>query len=114
MKTLIWFWKLFRIKPEQRDYQKISNADSIWKETVCDMHNEDCVWRKCENCIPRSIEKLFQFYNVDTVIQYCQWETLIVGRKDKKDLRTTKKMMKRLVILKSKNANFTIPNTQSL
>ena len=25
------------------DYQKISNADSIWKETVCDVHNEDCV-----------------------------------------------------------------------
>ena len=58
------------------------------------MHNEDCVWRKCENCTPRSVEKLFPFNNMDTVIQYYQWETVIVERKDKNDLRTTKKMMK--------------------
>ena len=31
---------------------------------------------------------------MDTVIQYYQWETVIVERKDKNDLRTTKKMMK--------------------
>ena len=31
------------------DYKKTSNADSIWKETVCDMYNEDHVWQKCEN-----------------------------------------------------------------
>ena len=76
------------------DYQKISNADSIRKETVCDVHNEDCVWRKCEKWTPRSVEKLFPFNNMDTVIQYYQWETVIVERKDKNDLRTTKKMMK--------------------
>ena len=73
------------------DYQKTLNADSIWKETVCDMYNEDCVRQKCENCTPRSVEKLFPFNNIDNVIQYYQQETVIVERKDKKDLRTTKK-----------------------
>ena len=35
------------------------------------------------------------FNNMDTVIQYYQWKTVIVERKDKKDLRTPKKMMKK-------------------
>ena len=53
------------------------------------------VWWKCENWTPRSVEKLFPFNYMDIVIQYYQWETIIVERKDKKDLWTTKKMSMR-------------------
>ena len=61
---------------------------------ICDMYNEDCVWQKCKKCNPRSVRKLFPFKNTDTVIEYYQWEAVIVYKKEKEDYRTTKNVMK--------------------
>ena len=83
-----------RNEPLEIDYKLIANADSIWKETVCDIYNEDCIWRKCEKCNPRSIEQLFPFTDTSTIIEYFQWETVMVERNGKKDFRMTKKVMK--------------------
>ena len=83
-----------RFEKLETDYKTVANADSIWKVTVCDVYSEDCVWRKCEKCTPRSIEKLFHFKHTDDIIEYFQWETVMVERNEKKNYRTTKKVMK--------------------
>ena len=57
-----------RFEKLETDYKMVANADSIWKVTVCDIYNEDCVWRKCEKCTPKSIEKLFPFKDTDDII----------------------------------------------
>ena len=33
-----------RLEKLETDYKIIANADSIWKATVCDVYNKDCVW----------------------------------------------------------------------
>ena len=33
-----------RFEKLETDYKMVANADSIWKVTVCDIYNEDCVW----------------------------------------------------------------------
>ena len=80
-----------RFEKLETDYKMVANADSIWKVTVCDIYNEDCIWRKCEKCTPKSIEKLFPFKDTDDIIEYFQWETVMVERNEKKNYRTTKK-----------------------
>ena len=83
-----------RFEKLETDYKMVANADSIWKVTVRDIYNEDCVWRKCEKCTPKSIEKLFPFKDTDDIIEYFQWETVMVERNEKENYRTTKKLMK--------------------
>ena len=61
-----------RLEKLETDYKIIENADSIWKATVCDIYNKNCVWRQCQNCSPKSIEKLFPFKNTNVIIEYFQ------------------------------------------
>ena len=42
------------------------------------------------NCSPKSIEKLFPFKDTNAIIEYFQWETLMVERNRKRDYRTKK------------------------
>ena len=44
-------------KLETADYQKTSNVDLIWKKTVCDMYNEDCIREKPESYTSISVGK---------------------------------------------------------
>ena len=80
-----------RFEKLETDYKMVANADSIWKVTVCDIYNEDCVWWKCEKCTPKSIEKLFPFKDTDDIIEYFQWETVMVERNEKKELPNNKR-----------------------
>ena len=75
-----------RLEKLETDYKIIANADSIWKATVCDVYSKDCVWRQCEDCSPKSIEKLFPFKDANVIIEYFQWETVMVKRNGKKKI----------------------------
>ena len=80
-----------RLEKLETDYKIIANADSISKATVCDIYNRDCVRQQCENCSPKSIEKLFPFKNTNVNIEYFQWETVMNERNGKKKLLNNKK-----------------------
>ena len=64
----------------QLNYKIISNADNNWKLTVCNIFENDCVWRKCENCNFEKIDDEFQPLQPNmeeeiTVHQWPQWST---------------------------------------
>ena len=73
-----------RLKKLETDYKIIANADSIQKATVCDIYNKDRVQQQCENCSPKSIEKLFPFKDTNVIIEYFQWETVMNEKNGKK------------------------------
>ena len=50
------------------------------------MFTTKTVWRQCENCSPKSIEKLFPFKDANVIIEYFQWETVMVKRNGKKKI----------------------------
>ena len=74
-------------------FKEVSTADDIWQLTVCDIYNEDCVWRRCSKC-KANISKLLPFQDVNSEIEYYQWKNDIVERKDKPDTRATRKNQK--------------------
>ena len=70
------------------DFKSTNSADSIWSFTVCDIYNEDCVWRRCDVIGASKVMDLFDaFLPYDNVkIDVPQWETVMVERKKKRNV----------------------------
>ena len=70
------------------DFKSTNSADSIWSSTVCDIYNEDCIWRRCDVCGASKVMDLFDaFLPYDNVkIDVPQWETVMVESKKKRNV----------------------------
>ena len=98
------------------NFKTVSNADNIWKVTVCDAFNVFVVvWYKCEKCLCNNIynQPLEVYFHEEITIS--QWETVIV-EKDGNSIRTMKKVQQNqsidnaLAMLEEQLTTFSIHN----
>ena len=65
-----------------------SNSEDIVKESMCDMNEEVCVNRMCENCGVSMLDEHFSEENANVEVRYYQWAT-VDGRVTKQLVTTT-------------------------
>ena len=84
-----------RKKKVKINFKIASTADNIWKVTVCDVYNQDCIWRKCDSCGAVKVMDFFETlhpYLIDEV-SVSQWKTVFMDREEKKEGKTSEELM---------------------
>ena len=84
----------------QLDFKTVSTANNIWKVTVRNIFNEECVWHRCSKC---STNNIYQFFEPlekfsDEEITISQWEYVIVGKEAGKSNDIIKKIQQNVSV----------------